>query len=145
MLTPQEDQSRRDPSMSVGFRYSRPISWSTQVNTRLTFATPFTGDFARFYNLTQTTDFIYELTNKINFTALHRFEANRQEILKSSTVDGEQVWELTTDAWRSTRISFVLNFFIENKIGLSATEEISTVQGGPFRQSLSLLLNYRIF
>ncbi|MDP6778982.1 MAG: hypothetical protein QGI83_19670, partial [Candidatus Latescibacteria bacterium] len=41
VMTPREGQGRSDPSMSVGFRYSRPISWSTQVNARLNVTTPF--------------------------------------------------------------------------------------------------------
>ena len=145
VLTRLRRQSRNDPSLSIGFRYSRPISWSTQVNTRLAFSTPFSGDFARVYSLTQTTDFIYEFTNRISFTTAHRFEADRREMLKSSSDDDSAVPEITTDTKLSTRITFAFNFFIENKINLQAREEINTVQGEPFRQSLSLLLSYRIF
>jgi hypothetical protein len=130
VLTPEEDQARRDPSMSVGFRYSRPISWSTQINTRFDFTTPFSNDFGREYNLSQETDFIYEFTNRISFNAAHRLRADKAR---------------NDDAKLTTTISFSLSFFIENKVSLTAFEQIKATEDQPFRQSLSLLLNYKIF
>ena len=130
VMTPQKGQGRRDPSMSVGFRYSRPISWSTQVNSRLNVTTPFSENFGREYNLDQTTDFIYEFTNKISFTASQRFRAEKQR---------------NVDAQLTTTISFSLTFFIENKINLTAFEQITSVEGEPFRQSFNIGLSYKIF
>ena len=130
VLTPQEDLARRDPSMSIGFRYSRPISWSTQINTRFDLTTPFSGNFGREYGLGQETDFIYEFTNKVSFQAAHQFRADKAR---------------NEDAKLTTTISFALSFFIENKVSLTAFEQIKTAEDQPFRQSLSLLLNYKIF
>ncbi len=130
VLTPLKDRKRRDPSMSVGFRYSRPLNWSTQVNARFNVNTPFSGDFGRIYNLSQTTDFIYELTNKISFTAAQRFRVTKQRNI---------------DAKLSTTISFALTFFIENKINLTASEQLTTVEGQPFRQSFNVGLTYKLF
>ena len=114
----------------AGFRYSRPISWSTQINARFDATTPFTGDFGQVFNIIQTTDFVYEFTNKISFAAAHRFRADKQR---------------GKDATLSTNISFALNFFLENKVNLTASEQIATVEGEPFRQSFNFGLSYRIF
>ena len=130
VLTPEEGQGRSDPSFSAGFRYSRPISWSTQINARFSATTPFTGDFGRVYSIIQTTDFVYEFTNKVSFAAAHRFRADKQRGM---------------DAMLSTNISFALNFFLENKVNLTASEQIATVEGEPFRQSFNFGLSYRIF
>ena len=130
VLTPEVGQGRRDPSFSAGFRYSRPISWSTQINARFDVTTPFTGDFGQVYNIIQTTDVVYEFTNKISFAAAHRFRADKQR---------------GTDTMLSTNISFALNFFLENKVNLTASEQIATVEGEPFRQSFNFGLSFRIF
>jgi hypothetical protein len=130
MLTPQEGQKRRGPSMSVGFRYSRPLNWSTQVNARFNVSTPFSGNFGRIYNLSQTTDFIYELTNKISFTAVQRFRVIKQQ---------------DTDSKLSTIISVSLTYYIENKVNLNVSEQLTTVEGEPFRQSLNIGLAFKFF
>ena len=130
VMTPRKGQGRSDPSMSVGFRYSRPISWSTQVNSRLNVTTPFSENFGRQYILLQTTDFIYEFTNKISFTASQQFRAEKQR---------------NVDAELSTAITFSLTFFIENKINLTAFEQITSVEGEPLYQSFNIGLSYKIF
>ncbi|MDP6779675.1 MAG: hypothetical protein QGI83_23165, partial [Candidatus Latescibacteria bacterium] len=84
----------------------------------------------REYMLLQTTDFIYEFTNKISFTASQRFRAEKQRNI---------------DAKLTTTISFSLTFFIENKINLTAFEQITSVEGEPFRQSFNVGLSYKIF
>ncbi|HCR17047.1 MAG TPA: hypothetical protein DIU35_06150 [Candidatus Latescibacteria bacterium] len=130
VLTPFEGQDRRAPALSFNFRYSRPLSWSTQINTDLNADTPFSGDFGRVYNISQDTDFIYEITNKVSFTTFHTFRINKRSGM---------------DARLSTSISIAFNFFIENKINLALSESITTVEGEPFRQSFNVGLSYRIF
>jgi hypothetical protein len=130
VLTPFEVQDRRAPALSFNFRYSRPLSWSTQINTDLKADTPFSGDFGTVYNISQETDFIYEITNKVSFTTFHTFRINKRSGM---------------DARLSTSISIAFNFFIENKINLALSESITTVEGEPFRQSFNVGLSYRIF
>ncbi|MDA0747240.1 MAG: hypothetical protein O2954_12030 [bacterium] len=130
VLTPFEGRARRAPGLSIGVRYSRPLNWSTQINTALIADTPFSGNFGRVYNVRQNTDFIYEITNKINFTMLHTFRVNKSK---------------EKDAQLSTTISFAFNFFIENKINLSLAEALTTIEGSPFRQSFNVGLSYKLF
>ena len=130
VITETENKPRRDPAMSVRFRYSRPVNWSTQINTDFRIDSPFSSDFGRIYNLRQTLDFIFEISNKINFTAAHLFRADKTA---------------GSDVKLSTTISFAFSFFIENKINITAFEQITTVEGEPFRQSFNVGLSYRIF
>ena len=123
-------QDRADPGLQLRIRYSRPISWSTQINTDFKVDSPFTGQFGKTYALSQVTDFIYEITNKISFTTLHNFRINKPK---------------GTDAKLSTTISFAFNFFVENKINVALAESITTIEGEPFRQSFNVGLSYKIF
>lgn len=118
------------PAMSLGLRYSRPISWSTQINTSLDLTSPFSTDFGRAYDLSQNIDFIYEITNKISFSTLQTFQVTKERS------------EATTF---STSLLFVFNFFIENKINFSTTEQLNKSAGHPVTQSFNIGLSYRIF
>jgi len=130
VVTPQEGQARRDPALAVGLRYSRPVSWNTQVNTNLSFDAPFSGHFGRAYSAAQATDFVYEITNKISFTVFHAVKVSKKE---------------RTDARFSTNLLTAFNFFVENKITLTASWQITKFEGQPHRQSMDLALAYRIF
>ncbi|MFT5368726.1 MAG: hypothetical protein ACI8V2_003693 [Candidatus Latescibacterota bacterium] len=130
VLTAEEGQKRKDPAMAFNFRYSRPINWSTQVNTELKFDTPFKNDFGREYTVTQNTDFIYEITNKIAFTTANTFRISKKHL---------------NDAKLSMTSSVDFNFFIENKIILKISEQFIKSEGTPFRQSFNVALSYRIF
>ena len=126
----QAEAIKRPPlALAVSLRYSRPISWRMQINTRFIVDTPF-EDLGRVYNARQNIDFIYEITNKIAFVTSNTFyfEKKAQQELRARYV---------------SNISFT--FFVENKISLSIIEQLSKNQGTPFRQSLHLGLNYRIF
>ena len=71
------------------------------------------------------------MTNKISFTVAHLLRASKPRRETPTTL--------------STAVSFVFNFFIENKINLSASEQINKVEGQPLRQSFNFGLSYRIF
>ena len=130
MLTSIEGQDRADPGLQIRIRYSRPVSWSTQINTDFKVDSPFTNQFGKVYDLSQDTDLIYEITNKISFTTLHNFRINKSR---------------GRDARLSTTVSFAFNFFVENKINVALAESITTIEGEPFRQSLNVGLSYKIF
>lgn len=130
VLTAEEGAKRRDPSMAINFRYSRPISWNTQVNTDLKFDTPFNNDFGREYTLTQNIDFIYEISNRIAFSTANTIRVRKQRL---------------QDARLSLASTISFTFFIENKISLTTTEQLSKSEGLPFRQSFNAVLSYRIF
>ena len=130
VFTEEKGIKRPTPAMAISLRYSRPISWSTQINTDLKFNTPFDSNFGKNYNLTQKVDIIYEITNKIAFTILNTIVVDKKQLL---------------DAQISTASTFSFTFFIENKVSLSINEQISKNENSPFRQSFGIALNYRLF
>ncbi len=130
VLTPIEAEPRDDPAFSLGVRYSRPLSWSTQVNTDFSINTPLSSSFGRRYDLSQQTDFIYEITNKINFTLVHLFSLVKNE--------GQP-------ARHNNTVSSGFSFFIENKINLTTSIVIRKDETDPTRLSLTTGLSYRIF
>ena len=131
LQTRDEDIERSPPAMAVNIRYSRPISWRMQVNTDFKLDTPFKRDyFRREYNIRQNVDFIYEITNKIAFVTSNTFHINKKR-------DQDARFRYISN------ISFT--FFVENKISLTAVEQISKEEGSPFRQSLLFALSYRLF
>ena len=130
VLTPTTGQPRDDPAFSVGLRYSRPISWSTQINTAFNITTPLDSEFGQRYDIGLETDFIYEITNKIDLTLVHLLSLNKKE--------DENVRHDNTG-------SAGFNFFIENKINLNAAFVMRKDETSPWRLSFTTGLSYRIF
>ena len=153
VMTPVRGLDRHEPALSIGFRYSRPISWNTQVNTRFSLTTPFSGNFGKTYHFVQTTDFIYEFANRISFTVDHVFRAEKHRAIQDPAREGFTIARVVEESpsqrrsgtTHSTVISFGLTFFIENKIHLTASERITATRGQPFRQSFNVGLSYRLF
>ena len=131
LQTRDKDMERPPAALAINVRYSRPISWRMQVNTDFKLDTPFKRDyFRREYNIRQNIDFIYEITNRIAFVSSNILHINKKR-------DQDARFRYISN------ISFT--FFIENKISLTAIEQISKEEGLPFRQSLHFALSYRIF
>ncbi len=167
-LTPLRGQDRDDPAFSFGVRYSRPISWSTQINTDFGVNTPLSSAFGQRYDIQMKTDFIYEITNRISYKLVYLFSSEKSEsvTLDSINPDTQQPEEMVfrdIPATHSNSISNSFSFFVENKIGLTMTfsldkskvNEVNTdVTTGtnvlrgvskPWEMSLSTALEYRIF
>jgi hypothetical protein len=130
VLTPTRGAMREDPAFSLGLRYSRPISWGTQINTDFSINSPFNGDFGRRYNIGLQTDFIYEITNKINLTLVHLLSLTKNENQK---------------AQHDNIGSAGFNFFIENKINLNTAFVVRKDESTPWRVNFTTGLSYRIF
>ena len=92
--------------------------------------TPFTGSFGRRYNLDAQSDFIYEISNRINYTLVHLFSLTKNE---------------NAPTRHDNTVSTGFTFFIENKINLTTAGVIRKDERDPWRLSLSLGLSYRIF
>lgn len=130
VLTTRRGVPREDPAFSLGLRYSRPISWGTQINTDFSINSPFNGDFGRRYNVGLQTDFIYEITNKINLTFVHVLQLIKRENLKAE---------------HDNIGSAGFNFFIENKINLNTALVVRKDESTAWRLNFTAGLSYRIF
>ena len=69
--TPDTTKSRGDGVATLGFRWSRPVAWRTQLDQQFQLRTPLKSSFGKEVNLTVITRYIYELTNRIDFSASH--------------------------------------------------------------------------
>ena len=130
VLNPYKDLDRPPPGLLINLRYSHPISWSTQINTDLSYDTPFSKRFGRGYKLRLRTDFIYEVTNRIRFTTLKTIRAQKHVEREAEII---------------TNIAFALSFFIENKFNMTLSESFRVARGEKSRQSFNMGLSYRIF
>ena len=130
VLTSKKGVPREDPAFSLGLRYSRPISWGTQINTDFSINSPFNGDFGRRYNIGLQTDFIYEITNKINLTLVHVLQLIKRESMKAE---------------HDNIGSAGFNFFIENKINLNTALVVRKDESTAWRLNFTTGLSYRIF
>jgi hypothetical protein len=125
-LTPERGQKRGDPAFSFGLRYSRPISWSTQFNSDFNVNTPLSGKFGKQFDIRFNTDFIYEITNRINYRLVYLFRSSKAQTLEFDTTDGTTGETSTitfTDvpASHSNSIANSFSFFTENKIGFTTS------------------------
>jgi len=91
------------PNLTIGGRYSHPITWRTQVNSFLNLGTPMDSSFFSNVFITAGADFIYELSNRINFVSGYR--------LTSRTPD-------VGDSWIDHNLGASFIFYLENQIYL---------------------------
>jgi hypothetical protein len=165
-LTPVRGQDRDDPALSLELRYSRPISWSTQFNTDFNVNTPLSGGFGKRFDMRLNVDFVYEITNKINYRLVYLFRSEKRETFTVDTgpligTSGVFTFEdvpVTID--HSIANSF--SFFTENKIGFTTSlkfdrSKLNEIRVNsdrtlnligrtkPWETSFSTFLEYRIF
>lgn len=93
-----------EPALSLGGRYSYPVTWRTQINAFADVNTPMDSAFFKTVFSRVGIDFIYELSNRVNFVTGYRLD-----YVKESGSDYYTVNNLAS--------SFI--FYLENRINLS--------------------------
>ena len=131
---PFTGQARRDPGASFGLRYAKPIGWKHQVSGRIDLASPLTGRFGKEYKLTFSKDYVYEMSNRIDFILRDNLAL---DILGGTGTKNRHII--------SNVLSAAFIFFVENKTTFSVNAQFDKVEGSPLLQSYSGNLNYRIF
>ena len=66
------------PETSLNGKYSFPISWDTQINFKIVITSPLDSLYFKKYTVSANLDFIYELSNRINFLAKYTFDYEKQ-------------------------------------------------------------------
>lgn len=131
VLTKDSDTPRQDPGLSLRMRYARPVGWKSQFDFSAQFTSPFTGNFGSdVFTLSISLGYLYEVTNRIDFTLSNIITASRSEPNVKAIVV-EQV-----------RSGFI--FFIENQINLNVTGSIAKARGEDPSQSLNMAIEYRL-
>ena len=136
---PLNGQPRRDPGATIGLRYAWPIGWKHQLSGRVDLISPFTAQFGKVYKLTITEDYVYEVSNRIDFILRDTFVLDIRDPSNLGQ-DGSVGRHIVSDLLSA---SFV--FFVENKTNFSINMQLDKVEGRPFLRSFSGTLNYRVF
>ncbi|OGG46402.1 MAG: hypothetical protein A3F84_19570 [Candidatus Handelsmanbacteria bacterium RIFCSPLOWO2_12_FULL_64_10] len=126
---PYRGVPRRDPAAAAGFRHAIPLGWRSQFNQRLEVNSPFTGQFGKLYSARLVSDFVYEVSNRIDFTVRDILRAER------SQGRGRQV---------GNSFGTFFSFFVENKTSFVIGVQIDKVQREPWTRSFTTSLNHRL-
>jgi len=121
---------RPAPALSIGGRYSYPITWRNQVNAKVDLYTPVDSSFFKTFNLRGSAEYIYELSNKINFVTTYSLDY-------SKPINTEAI------VLHSIRPGFL--FYLENQIYLTVTavwDRNSREKTTLMRTSVSLQYNF---
>lgn len=131
LVNPYDGVGRQDPGLSLRARYSMPLGWVSQVDADVQYTSPFTGDFGgNVFTLTGTLNYLYELSNRIDFTA--------SNIVTTVRSDPNAKVGLT----EQLRSGFI--FFVENQINLNLTGQMAKERGQDITQGVNLALEYRL-
>jgi len=131
LTLPQERQERSNPSLDISAQYSRPISWATQWNERLSISSPLDSNFGMFYSMKIASDLAYELSNRINFVVRHFTTIDKLTESNGNVISN------------SLGLSFI--YFLENQVNLVITEQLEKSTGANLSTNFVVSLNYRIF
>ncbi|MCX6149153.1 MAG: hypothetical protein NTX22_01365 [Ignavibacteriales bacterium] len=129
-ISTRDKSKAGSPSFSLIGRYSFPLSWRTQVNFTAEAFTPLDSAFVKKLTANANIDFIYELSNRVNFIASYRLQAFKP-------------FNDKTKIDNSLNASFL--FYIENNIYLGINTAFEKFAETPNRISTSLTLSYNLF
>lgn len=118
------------PNLTVNGNYSYPITWRTQINARARISSPVDSTFAKIYNYDLSIDYIYELSNRINFVTDYTLRVNKP------IADISRVSNLVN-------VSFL--FYIENNINLGLNATYEKARRSPKSLSSSINLSYNFY
>ena len=119
-----------NPNFSIGGRYAIPLNWSIQINITARAYTPLDSSFFKTATLSSGAEFIYELSNKINFVSAYNLG-----IFKPDAGIASIVHELNASFW----------FYIENNIYLTVTADLLKQGTNPRNLTTSMGLQYNLF
>lgn len=124
------DESDPEGSVEAGFSFSYPIALKSQLNHRTDYTTPF-EDMGGAYGITSVTDYIYELTNRIDFITGYQLQYD-QPAGDVDAIDGHSI-----------RTGFI--FYIENQLNVSVTGQFDKTGDSDWFTNVSVSASYRVF
>jgi hypothetical protein len=125
------DESDTQGSVEAGFAFAYPFALSSQLNHRTDYTTPF-DDMGGAYLIESATDYIYELTNRIDFISSYQLQVAR------ASEDADTV--------ESHAISTGFIFYIENQINLVVSGQLDkSGDEEDWNTSANVAVTYRIF
>jgi len=119
-----------NPNLTIQARYSFPISWRTQINAIARAFTPLDSVFFKDVTVQTGVDFIYELSNRINFVSGYRYGLVKPAI-------GSAISEHNFNA------SFW--YYLENNIYLTISGNLTKQGNNPRILTTQVGLQYNLF
>jgi hypothetical protein len=119
-----------NPNLTIGGQYAFPISWKTQINSTAEIFTPL--DSAAFDQIRARigADFIFELSNRINFVTGYRFG-----LFKPAEGEIRREHNLSASFW----------YYLENNIYLTITGNYTKLGSNPRIVATRVGLQYNLF
>jgi hypothetical protein len=124
------DESDPEGSVEAGFSFAYPMGLTSQINHRTDYSTPF-ENAGEAYGVTSVTDYIYELSNRIDFIASYRLQFDKASA-DVDAIDGHSI-----------RAGFI--FYVENQINVAVTSQFDKVGDGDWFTNTSVSVGYRVF
>ena len=119
----------KKPALSLAANYAYPIDWSMQVNGGVEANTPVDSNFFKRVDVKGHIDYLYELSNRINFTS--NYSVLYQKVPN-------------IDALTTHQLNASFLFYIENSINYVVTGSISKTGQLDAVMGLSMSLQYRL-
>lgn len=119
-----------NPMFSLAAEYSYPISWNMQVNSNAKIDSPLDSAFFNQYEMVLTLDFIFELSNRINFVTTYELVGH-----KPYNVNIEYLHNLSSSFW----------YYIENNIYFTVSAGYKKQGANPKVLSTNVGLQYNLF
>jgi hypothetical protein len=116
--------------LSLQGDYAYPIDWSMQANGKVKVNTPVDSSFFKRIIISAQLDYLYELSNKINFTATYNLLYDKP---------------MNVDAIKSHTFTAGFLFYIENNINYGFNASYSQVGDGSSVKAVSMTLQYNLF
>jgi hypothetical protein len=116
--------------LSLQGDYAYPIDWSMQANGKIKVNTPVDSSFFKRVIVTAHADYLYELSNRINFTATYDLIYDKPENL---------------DAIKTHTVTAGFLFYIENNINYGFTASYTQVGDQPSVKAVNMTLQYNLF
>jgi hypothetical protein len=124
------DESETEGSVEVGFSFAYPMGLKSQINHRTDYSTPF-DNAGEAYGITSVTDYIYELSNRIDFIGTYQLQYDKGSA-DEDAIDGHSI-----------RAGFI--FYIENRVNIAITGQLDKVGEGDWYTNTSASVGYRVF
>ena len=124
------DESDPQGSVEAAFSFAYPMGLKSQINHRTGYNTPF-DNMGEAYGITSVTDYIYELSNRIDLMASYQLQ------LEKASTDDDMV------DGHSIRAGFI--YYLENQLNIALTGQLDRVGDGDWYTNTSLSIGYRVF
>lgn len=129
-LTSYDKSQVGNPNLTISGRYSFPINWEMQINSTVEVFTPMDKTAFKQVQIRSGADFIYELSNRVNFVSGYRFG-----YIKPVQVSSITEHALNASFW----------YYIENNIYFTINISYSKQGSDPQILSSRVGLQYNLF